>query len=82
MPNSARLAFLLKNSSLSSEEQQVVLGLLPRLSEGEVQRLFERLQEDYQAMAAALQSAHVQRGTIIQDFEAQLEAPLNLTEEA
>ena len=63
------------------DEQQVLLNLLPQLTEAETQSLFERLEADHQAMAETLQTAHVKRDTILLDFEAQLKNPATESEE-
>lgn len=62
--NPHQFAFLLKSSSLNSDEQRAVLAQLPKMGEAQIKALYRRLKADHYAMAEVLQSAHVKRQQI------------------
>ncbi len=73
--NPAQFAFYLKSSSLNSDEQQVVLNLLPKLSDDEIEELFNRLKNDHEEMKLVVQRVYTQRESIQFEFYKDLQTP-------
>ena len=68
MINPKKFAFYLKNSSLNSDEQQVVLSRLPDMSEDEQSQLYDQLEKDHMSLKKVLQKVHIDRETVQFNF--------------